>query len=642
MGPVVRIDVSNPKHNIRELLALLGSTEQQLSLAIESAELGVWHWSPTTGEVLWSEQCRRLLDASAEVVPTLDAFLACVHEGDRDAVRQSVEEAVASGNSHSMEFRVPLQDGGMRWLHSLCRLSGYGSADDLPRMSGVLRDLTTSREAADTLARHRQLEEQTHVWAGVFAHSAAAMSVVDPSTCTIRSANAAYCRLSGYSSEELAGKPARAWYAPDQAEILLATEQQSDRVGHAHAEILRLHKDGTAIPTTLDMVSVKGPSGEVQYRVVTIGDLREHARIQARLRHHEAIHYTDQRFRLLAESAPIGIVLADPDGSITYANPAWLATTAIPLGQALSMDWFELVHPDDRDRVMGAWQRTRDGAAFDLEFRYRRPSGEARWVQAHASELKDEEGQSLGFVRTSLDVTDRLLERAATDRFHSQVRSLAQRLQELREIERNEIAGTLQDSVYQGLVGLKAEAFAMVERAPEGTEEARVSARFLALSQATLEGLRRVLFALTPPGIAELGFAAALKRYADEQAAQSGCRITISLPADPVAVHQQTLMVVYSAAKEAIENALEHAKPSVVDVAFEVIGGTARLRVSDNGIGIGNKDRMKPGCFGLLAASERLAQIGGTLRVMGIGGRGTIFEASVPARKAALRPTLPY
>jgi signal transduction histidine kinase len=54
------------------------------------------------------------------------------------------------------------------------------------------------------------------------------------------------------------------------------------------------------------------------------------------------------------------------------------------------------------------------------------------------------------------------------------------------------------------------------------------------------------------------------------------------------------------------------------------------LRISDDGIGLGDKDRSKPGCFGLLATSERLAELGGTLRVLGVAGGGTTLDASIP------------
>lgn len=623
----------SPREHIRRLLGWLGDSENQLSLAVEAAELGIWHWSPDTGEIYWSDRCRQLLGVADDLAPSLDAFYGCVHPEDRSSVHEAIGEALGTGCPYSIEFRVQLPEGRIRWVHSLGRLARPVSAGAFARMSGVLRDITQAREAEAALARQRLFEEQAQLWSSVFTHSKAGVSIVDPRGCTIRSVNTAYTQLSGYAPAELVGRSARSLYAPDQADILLATATRSDAEGSASSEIVRLHKDGMRIPTRVDMVSIAGADGTVQYRIVTITDLREHVRIQAELRHHAAIHDMDQRFRLLAESAPIGIVLADPEGAVTYANPAWLAITAIPLGQALNMDWFDLVHPDDRERVVSAWERTREGGAFDLEFRYLRPSGEARWVQAHASELKDDTGQSLGFVRTSLDVTDRLLERAATDRFHSQVRALSQRLQEMREIERNEIGGSLQDTVYQGLSELHTQAMIRNDRAPKGSVEAKLSARMVSQAQATLEALRKVLFDLTPPGIAELGFSAALERYVAEHSAQAGCSIHLSLPPEPLGVHQQTLAILYSVAQEAIGNALEHARAQSMDVSLEIMGNTVRLRVSDDGIGIGDKDRMKHGCFGLLAASERLAQLGGTLRVMGVAGSGTVLEASVPWRK---------
>jgi PAS domain S-box-containing protein len=371
----------------------------------------------------------------------------------------------------------------------------------------------------------------------------------------------------------------------------------------------------------------------VDYRIATVTDQSDRERTLAKLRHQDAQRLVDQRFRLLAESAPVGIMLSNADGAITYVNPAWLAITAITLGEALNMDWFELVHPDDRERVNSAWQKTLKGAEFDLEFRYRRPSGEVRWVRAHATELKDETGSTLGFIRTALDITDRLLERAAADRFHSQVRLMSERWQQLREVERKETAASLRAGVYEGLTQLKSELEALA---------ATIGTGLVAQAESVLNKLRQSLFELTPPGIAELGFAGALERYISEQASRSGVEITLSLPEQVPEVPQEVLVVIYAVAQEAIANALKHASATSVEVSFEINSDTARLRVSDNGIGIDEKDRNKVGCFGLLAASERLAHIGGTLRTLGIAGRGTRLEASVALQeRRRLRDQVP-
>ena len=334
-----------------------------------------------------------------------------------------------------------------------------------------------------------------------------------------------------------------------------------------------------------------------------------------------------------AESSPIGIVLVDPEGAITYANPAWLATTAITVDQALHSDWFELIHPDDHERVIAAWQKTLKGAAFDQEFRYRRPSGEARWVQAYATVLKDAAGNTIGHASTSLDVTDRLLERAASDRFHRQFRSLAQRLDHLRDLERSELAYSLSRDLIDDLRALKTGLATLSDSSGVGELAQGTLRQFGGLADAALERLRHIIFDLVPPGIEELGFAGALERYTSEHAARSGLQITLSVPEAPPQVPLPIAAVLYSAAQEALSNTIRHAHATRIDLSVTVNSGTVRLRVVDDGIGIGEKDRNKPDCFGLLATSERLAQIGGSLRTLSAVNQGTTFEASAPIER---------
>ncbi len=150
------------------------------------------------------------------------------------------------------------------------------------------------------------------------------------------------------------------------------------------------------------------------------------------------------------------------------------------------------------------------------------------------------------------------------------------------------------------------------------------------LAGATLESLRRIVFELTPPGVGDLGFEGAMQRLVSDLDNLRGTQLVLSLPDKGLQVHQWTLCVLHEVAREALANALQHARGTRIDVQVELRGESVRLRVRDNGVGMRDQDRNKPGCFGLLAASERLAQIGGTLRVASVRDEGTTIEASAP------------
>ncbi|HEY5310256.1 MAG TPA: ATP-binding protein, partial [Casimicrobiaceae bacterium] len=225
---------------------------------------------------------------------------------------------------------------------------------------------------------------------------------------------------------------------------------------------------------------------------------------------------------------------------------------------------------------------------------------------------------------------EQMPEQAASDRVHSQTRLLVQRLLELRDVERNEIASELKHDVYRDLTAVSNGLHGMLTDAAGGGTIAQPLAIVAALADTALNGLRRVLFDLNPPGVLDLGFAAALERYVAEQSARSGVGIMLTQPQEPLLARQELLAVVYAVVREGITNAVEHSQASQIEVTVAAGPDALRVRVSDNGVGIRDADRQRPGCFGLLAATERIQQLGGSLRVLGIVGSGTHFEISVP------------
>ena len=97
----------------------------------------------------------------------------------------------------------------------------------------------------------------------------------------------------------------------------------------------------------------------------------------------------DERFRLLADLAPIGILLRGANLECTYVNASWLAITGLTRAQALGAGWLEAIHPEDRERLAKAQRETiRTASPTWLELRYQRPGGEVRWVQGRTTPLR--------------------------------------------------------------------------------------------------------------------------------------------------------------------------------------------------------------------------------------------------------------
>jgi two-component system, sensor histidine kinase and response regulator len=137
--------------------------------------------------------------------------------------------------------------------------------------------------------------------------------------------------------------------------------------------------------------------------------------------HHE-LQTSEQRFRALSASAPIGIFLTDAAGIALYTNPHWQNIAGLTLDQALGNGWQQALYPEDAPKVLCAWQSAcTDGHKYNGEFRFRRPDGEVRWVHALSAVIRSETGQIIGHVGTVEDITARRQAEAELEKVHKEL-----------------------------------------------------------------------------------------------------------------------------------------------------------------------------------------------------------------------------
>ncbi len=131
-------------------------------------------------------------------------------------------------------------------------------------------------------------------------------------------------------------------------------------------------------------------------------DITERKRAELRLLESE------ERFRALAQHAPVGIFQTDPNGSCIFVNDYWSRMAGMSPRQALGAGWTQALFPGDRDRVLEAWEvARRERKPLAIEHRLIGAHDALLWVQASAVEVRDAAGASLGFIGTAIDVTER-------------------------------------------------------------------------------------------------------------------------------------------------------------------------------------------------------------------------------------------
>lgn len=130
-------------------------------------------------------------------------------------------------------------------------------------------------------------------------------------------------------------------------------------------------------------------------------------RIQSKLAD-AALKESEIRFRVLAESAPVGIFTTDAFGSTEYVNPRWSEISKLSFGEALEDGWLKAVHPDDREKLAFNWQQsTLHNSDSRAEYRFVHPDGTEAWVIGNAVKQEDKNGNIIGYIGTITDITER-------------------------------------------------------------------------------------------------------------------------------------------------------------------------------------------------------------------------------------------
>ena len=120
----------------------------------------------------------------------------------------------------------------------------------------------------------------------------------------------------------------------------------------------------------------------------------------------EALKESEQRFRSLADIAPVLIWINSTTGC-EYANRAYLDFLGVPVERIQGMNWSEYLHPEDAQAYVESYMRALDSrGVFEAQFRFKRADGEYRWLKSLGVPRMTAEGDFLGFVGCSVDISD--------------------------------------------------------------------------------------------------------------------------------------------------------------------------------------------------------------------------------------------
>jgi PAS domain S-box-containing protein len=170
----------------------------------------------------------------------------------------------------------------------------------------------------------------------------------------------------------------------------------------------------------------------------------------------EALRESEERFRNLADHAPVMIWMTDTEGRCVYLSEPWYAYTGQTPAEGLGFGWLDATHPDDKDDASRAFLRANaQHAPFELEYRLRRHDGSYRWHLDAAAPWRGPAGEFRGYIGSVIDIdvrketetAQRHLNDVLEQRVADAVRQHQQAEAELRQAHKMEAVGKLTGGV---------------------------------------------------------------------------------------------------------------------------------------------------------------------------------------------------
>jgi PAS domain S-box-containing protein len=340
-------------------------------------------------------------------------------------------------------------------------------------------------------------------------------------------------------------------------------------------------------------------------------DAREQSeQLSAELRQSEAL------YRSIGESIDYGVWICAPDGRNTYASESFLNMLGITQEQCSNFGWGDLLHPDDADLTIAAWQEcVCSGGTWDIEHRFRGTDGQWHHVLARGVPVRNEKGEIISWAGINLDIS-RIKQAEEQNKA-----SRAEKEVLLKEVH-HRVKNNLQ--VISSLISLQADSLADAQL-QGALVDVRDRVKTMALVHEKLyqtEDLARLDVAEYAPSL--------LKNLWSSHGTATG-NVRLKMSFAPLILSTDLAVPCGLILNELATNAFKHAFPGgsggevSVTLEHDTATGAACLRVRDNGVGLpADLDWRQSSTLGLRLVQMLAGQMHGTVELG--PGPGTEFQ----------------
>jgi PAS domain S-box-containing protein len=379
-------------------------SEARLKMAIEATGLGTWDYNPITGDLYWSDECKKIFGLPLNQSITFQQFVDHVHPVDKDNVQKDTEHIMdrASDGRYDITYRIlRFDDKSIRWV----RVKGkvyFNTEQKADRFIGTIIDITDSKQANEKIARSEKLFRSI------------ALSI-PKSLIIVIDKDHRYMMVEGDMMQRL-GYDRRNYEGKHPLEI--APPERYEASKHLYEKVLAgetfsiERKAETGEDYMVHFVPLKNDNEEVEAGLILALDITDIKQAEEK----------SAKLAAIIESSDDAIISKTLDSIITSWNDSAERMFGYTADEMIGQSILKIIPPDRKDEEPQILSRLRKGERVE-HFETKRITKDNTLldISLSISPVKDPRGNIIGLSKIARDITEKKQEEQRKNDFIAMV-----------------------------------------------------------------------------------------------------------------------------------------------------------------------------------------------------------------------------